>query len=346
MIIDKLQNIYNKLYSLLLQFRNINVASLISLPTQINNILVGENQVLCLIDGDVQEITEDDLNGITEIPNYTWNERQSLTNVTIPDSVTTIGNGAFCGCKRLTNVTIPDSVITIGNNAFYDWFYNEHPIIRCNKGSTAATYAISNDCPYVYIDGTDEESIFNGETEEISWAFNKKTGILEISGAGNTSADSYPWRDYRMYVISVVINDNITSIGESMFSLYPHLTNVTIPDSVTSIGRYAFKDCHELRGITIPDGVTIIGDWAFSVCESLTNMSIPDSVTSIGNNAFIYCSDLTDIYLRPTTPPTLNNTSAIPTTTTIHVPMGCGDAYKSATNWSSFSDNIVEDIEI
>ena len=126
-------------------------------------------------------------------------------------------------------------------------------------------------------------------------------------------------------------------------------TEWTFPSwmGISTIGFSAFEGFRNLTNITIPDSVTKIGTCAFYGCWSLTNLSIPDSVTMIYGDAFTACNNLTDMYLYPTTPPTLVSTSAISkATTTIHVPIGSGDAYKTATNWSSFADKIVEDIEI
>ena len=84
----------------------------------------------------------------------------------------------------------------------------------------------------------------------------------------------------------------------------------------------------------------------FRDCSNLITVTIPDNVIEIVRGAFYKCINLTDMYLYSTIPPTLGSTDTIPTTTTIHVPIGSGDAYKNATNWSSFADKIVEDIEI
>ena len=59
-------------------------------------------------------------NGVTAIGNDIFNDCTSLTNITIPNSVTSIGDSAFYNCTSLTNITIPNSVTTIGNYAFYN----------------------------------------------------------------------------------------------------------------------------------------------------------------------------------------------------------------------------------
>ena len=99
-----------------------------------------------------------------------------------------------------------------------------------------------------------------------------------------------------------------------------------------------------IKAVTEDDlqGSTSIGDYAFYSCSELTSVTIPDSVTSIGCNAFEGCSGLTSITMLPTNPPTLGS-SAIPSNvTTITVPVGCSDAYKTAKNWSAYADKIVE----
>ena len=148
-------------------------------------------------------------------------------------------------------------------------------------------------------------------------------------------------------VIEITRDDlkNITTIDDYVFWKCTSLQNITIPNSVTSIGDSAFYYCSSLTSVTIPDSVTYIDREAFSDCRNLKSVTIGNNVKEISFSVFSYCTSLADIYLNPTTPPTLRGTGAIPTITTIHVPIGSGDAYKSATNWSYYASRIIEDIQ-
>ena len=140
---------------------------------------------------------------------------------------------------------------------------------------------------------------------------------------------------------SVTIPSSVTSIGSNAFSHCSGLTSVTIPDSVTNIGSMAFASCSSLTSVTIPDSVTSISDFAFEFCTSLTSVTIPNSVTSIGGYAFFKCSSLTSVTVNTLTPPVLyinafDSTNNCP----IYVPAQSVDAYKSATNWSTYASRI------
>ena len=91
-------------------------------------------------------------------------------------------------------------------------------------------------------------------------------------------------------IISVLIPDSVTTIGDSAFDNCSKLTIVTIPDSVTSIGYRAFNFCSGLTSVTIGDSVTSIASEAFYGCSGLTSVTIGDSVTSIGYHAFYSCN--------------------------------------------------------
>ena len=128
----------------------------------------------------------------------------------------------------------------------------------------------------------------------LTWTLDD-AGTLTISGSGTMNNwNVSPWYN-NTAIHTVVIQNGVTSIGESTFEGCAGLTSVTIPDSVTSIGHDAFYDCTGLTSVTIPDSVTSIEDYTFCGCTGLTSVTIPNSVTSIGWYAFCGCTGLTSV---------------------------------------------------
>ena len=145
---------------------------------------------------------------------------------------------------------------------------------------------------------------------------------------------------------SVNIPDSVTTIGDWAFRGCTSLTSVTIGNSVKTIGGDAFQYCEGLTSVNIPDSVTTIGPYAFSHCYSLTSVNIPDSVTTIRNGAFWYCTSLKYVYCKATTPPALEVSDVFDYNASgrrIIVPIGSGEAYKTAKYWSGYADSIFED---
>ena len=156
-------------------------------------------------------------NSVTSIGDYAFSV-SGLTNVKLGCSITTIGNHAFeyCGIK---SVTIPNSVISIGNDAFFN----------CS--------------------GLTSIDIPNSVTTIGDYAFSGCSGLASID-----------------------IPNSITSIGEGVCYECTGLTCVTIPNSVTIIGVGAFSSCSGLTSVIIGNSVTFIGGHAFDVCSNLTEI--------------------------------------------------------------------------
>ena len=143
---------------------------------------------------------------------------------------------------------------------------------------------------------------------------------------------------------SITIPDGVTEIGGYAFSKCYSLTSVTIPDGVTSISRVTFYGCNSLKSITIPDSVTTIGNGAFEDCENLTSVTIGNSVTTIAERVFRSCHSLTSVYCKAITPPSLGDPQVFDYNGSgrkIYVPYQSLDAYKTATYWSEYADDIV-----
>ena len=227
-------------------------------------------------------------NSVTSIGKCAFYSCSGLTSVTIDNSVTRIEGYAFSGCSGLTSITIPKSVTSIGEAAF----------AGCS-GLTSVTI------------GNSVASIGGG-------------AFMECSG-----------------LTSVTIPNSVTSIGERAFYNCSGLTSVTIPNSVTSIGYYTFSRCYGLTSITIPNSVTGIGVGAFYYCSGLTSVVIGGSVKTINRYAFSSCPELTDVICYAENVPSTESDAfdgSYIEYVTLHVPDASINLYKAAEPWKNFKE--------
>ena len=173
-----------------------------------------------------------------------------MTSVTIPDSVTTIGENPFQYCQQLSSINVsPD-----------------HP-----------TLATIDD---VLFEKT-TKTLVCYPSARTAWFYDIPQGIRIIGARAFENCD---------FLTSVSIPDSVMTIDALAFCGCDSLTSVSILEGVTTVGMSAFYGCTSLTSISLPESVTIIGDEAFSFCSSLNYVSIPGFVNSIGAYAFYGCS--------------------------------------------------------
>ena len=204
--------------------------------------------------------------GVTEL-NYTFYGFKDLIRVTLPKSLTGIGEKTFYKCTSLISITIPDGVTAIGDRA-------------CSGCTSLASVTIP----------ASVATIGDGAFEDCSGL----TSVTIPEGVATIGIGAFK---ECCNLVNVTIPDSVTAIGKYAFMYCGSLTSITLPEGLTAINDWVFSGCVRLTSVTIPEGVTSIGDSAFWNCSRLTSVTIPQSVTTIGGSAFVSCADLTDVYI-------------------------------------------------
>ena len=248
----------------------------------------------------------------------------AITSVSLPDSITAIGDEAFQGCGGITSVVLPTKLKTIGENAFRATgltsisipeavtSIGSYAFSGCKKlksvtlstglqhvgngafeGCTALNtvdYAGSSTQWSEISIGSSNRDL----TEAVSFAvaetliYTLKNGTYEVAGFGADASTD-------VIIPSTYNGKAVTQIAAYAFE-GTNITSVIIPESVTAIGESAFRNCDSLTRVTLPDGLKTIGMKAFYK-TNISSITIPDTVTTIGQAAFMGCKKLTSVWL-------------------------------------------------
>ena len=215
---------------------------------------------------------------------------ETLVNVTIPNTVTTIGEYAFQNCTELTTVNIPNSVINIEQGAFFGCIKLSSNLILPNSVTNIGKNAFN------YCSSLSKINIPDSVYSIGSWAFrNTKWYDNQPEGLIYTGKVVYEYKGDMPQNTKITLKADTKGIAGHAFYDDSGLKNITIPNGVKSIGASAFCDCSNLSSITIPEEVKEIGNAAFWGCSSLVNIVIPNGITSIKSELFKNCSNLESI---------------------------------------------------
>ena len=253
---------------------------------------------------------------VTVIGETAFAESRGLTNISIPSSVTSIGYEAFAGCTGLTSIIIPNSVTRIENSTFLNCT-SLTDITIPNSVTTIEANAFTACSSLISI------TIPNGVWKICEGAFSGCTGLT-----------------------SITIPNSVTRIELSAFQKCTSLTSVTLPNNITNIGDWLFSFCTGLTSITIPNGVISIGTESFRGCTGLNSITIPESVTNISKLTFSDCPNLNDVYCYAEKPPyTLTDAfdGSYIEYATLHVPANAINKYKEKEVWKNFGNIVALD---
>ena len=233
--------------------------------------------------------------------NQPWRPFQTqIETVTIGAGVTSVGENAFLGCTALKSVTLPAGLQTLGVAAFSE----------CNALTSIELPA---------------------SLETIGVNALNAGGLTEIKvQADNTHFEAAE---------GVLYNK-----GQKALLRYPRKkpgAPFIVPASVTTIGTNAFSECAALESITLPNALETIGNFAFYKCTALKSVTIPKKVGTIGDFAFQLCTALKDVTVLWNTPLTIPQGVFAgitpPTSVTLHVPGGTGEAYQGNAVWGKLT---------
>ncbi|MBR3403148.1 MAG: leucine-rich repeat protein [Parasporobacterium sp.] len=248
-------------------------------------------------------------------------ENSNLSRVFLPDSLTTIGPGAFDYMSNLTYMMLPEHVTNVGEYAFSG---SGLKTVAIPVSLTSIADGVFCDCPLtdIYYEGSEEDwqnvsigigndSLAGAEIHYhtygadipqpgiINWRL--QDGVLTISGEGAMenffAVEDTPWYSERDNITSVVIEPGVTTVGRNAFNDFWNVAEVTLPESLVSIGAWAFANT-KIESIQLPDSLTSIGDLAFNYCWKLDSVEIPNNVVHLGKNPFAGCHNA-NITLAP-----------------------------------------------
>ena len=230
---------------------------------------------------------------VKHIADKAYSNKKELRSVHFEIGLQSIGMEAFRGCEQLLQVTIPDTVTSIGVDPFV--MCNENLTVSVMPGSYAEEYCKRYGIGYDYHYGFMTDT-YSGESIEFYYGTGgdvfvpDKLAGVEIKKIGYTAFCG------RTNVRSVVIPDSVEEIVREAFTECTALEYVKMSESLLEIGAGAFAMCSSLRMVVIPEKVTTIVD-AFDYCTSLETVAIPASVNEM-YHPFDNCPALKTIYVK------------------------------------------------
>ncbi len=228
--------------------------------------------------------------GITGVGGF--KDYSSLRQVTLSETVTTIGDSAFAGCTALRQVSGMQNVQTIGDSAFADCAALRN-VALSKQLSVLGSYAFQNSgLEAVEIPASLTELGYDGRV------FYRCENLRQAVIGDGDGSFSVPAECFRgcAALEQVTIGDAVTYLRENAFSDCEQLEQVSLGKRLAGIGWMSFSDCRSLKNLVIPDAARVLEYGCFSGCTSLTKVTVGVGVRSLKGNNFAGCTSLKAVY--------------------------------------------------
>lgn len=221
----------------------------------------------------LQEIT---LGSVVEIGQSAFGSCTMLKQITLPDTLTTIGWRAF-ESSGLTSLTIPVNVTSLGGSFITD----------CS--ALTSLYVAEGNPNYEIVDGL----LYDIPAQTLRYALPDVSGDVVIRDGTVRIADDV----FKNHAItSVQLPDSLQKIGNYAFEFCNELKEVNFPEGLITIDGAAFAYCTQLENVVLPEGLKYLGDSAFRSCDSLTEITVPEGITFM-SGTFATCYSLRTVNL-------------------------------------------------
>lgn len=238
---------------------------------------------------------------VAGIANHAFYGCESITKLTIPSSVETIGEYAFASCSGITNLTIPNGVKKLCFGAFANC-YNLTNVKIPASVTTIESYAFQSctDMENFEVDKnnpkylSEDDILYTKDQSRIIVYPSKKTDKTYTMPNSVTCIEDGAFRENRK-IEDVKFSENLRHIGSYAFAGCVNLKKADMPDSVDFIGQHAFGECTSLNEVKLPEKIWFLGKLAFDHCFSLKKVKIPAKVDIFEDSVFYRCFELTNI---------------------------------------------------
>ena len=258
---------------------------------------------------------------------------KGMTNLSIPDTVTKIENGAFQSCASIKRLNIPNSVTHIYSNAFENCTSLKEINIPASVKEIDPRAFANTSIKKLEIPKTLEKCGANGNDSPFADCQQLKEITFEW-GTERIPQNLFAKCDW---LEEITMPDTVITISNHVFNGCKNLKRVEFSESLTTIEPFAFLNCTSLEYITLPDSLNEIQREAFKGCSALTKILLPDNVTVIGQQAFADCENVTSLKLPSNLIQLNDETFAGMAITEIEIPKSL-DKVSSSYSWGPFKD--------